>query len=371
MKVVIVAHAAIRSANRTVYRRLAARGHDVTLLVPHRWKSVLGGRLHPEPEPVDSPLRVVVRRRFGKSHSNLFFFLTGIDEFVSRNTAIYVDQDPAGLMAYQSAIAARKRGAGLVILSIQNILKRYPQPFAAMQRYVFSRASGALAVSRECEETIRKRGFTRPVNIFNFGYDLKPFDSARRAEVRAEFGIDGFAVGFVGRLVPEKGVDLLLRAIAAVPETSVVIGGDGPLMRELQALALELGIERRTKFLGNLLPESALDVIGALDVCVLPSRTLGNWKEQFGRVVVEAMGLGVVAIGSSSGAIPDTIGDAGLIFREDDVDGLILALRNTLDPGLRAKLLEAGFARMRNEYSIDAVTDVLEHALEHSITGLV
>jgi glycosyltransferase involved in cell wall biosynthesis len=280
---------------------------------------------------------------------------------------MYVDQDPAGLMAYQSARTAARSGAGLVILSIQNILKRYPMPFQAMQRYVFERASSALAVSRECEETIRARGFRRPVDIFNFGYDLEPLSSERRAEVRATFSIRGTAIGYVGRLVEQKGIDLLMRAVATIPDVTCVIGGDGPLAAELRALAARLGIRDRVTFTGNLTPEEALEVIGALDVCVLPSRTRDNWKEQFGRVVVEAMGLGVVAVGSTSGAIPDTIGSAGLVFAENDADDLARALRASIDPATRERLLVAGFERVRNEYSIDAVTDVLEHALERSI----
>jgi glycosyltransferase involved in cell wall biosynthesis len=303
----------------------------------------------------------------GKAHSNLFFYPAGISDLVKPGTAMYVDQDPAGLMAYQSARTAEKGGAGLVILSIQNILKRYPLPFQAMQRYVFDRAASALAVSRECEETIRKRGFERPVDIFNFGYDLEPLSPGRRAEVRATYGITGIAIGYVGRLVPEKGIDVLLQAVATTPDVTCVVGGDGPLAGELRDLAGHLGIADRTVFTGNLSPERALDVIGSLDVCVLPSRTRDNWKEQFGRVVVEAMGLGVVAVGSSSGAIPDTIGNAGLIFRENDVADLARALRAAIDPAVRDGLLEAGFARVRDEYSVDAVTDVLEHALERSI----
>jgi glycosyltransferase involved in cell wall biosynthesis len=368
MKVLIVAHAAIRESNRAVYRRLAFRGYDVTLIIPHRWKSVLGGRLDPEPEPVGSPLKLVVRRRMGKSHSNLFFFIRGITDLLGpAKTAIYVDQDPAGLCAYQVARVAQRPDVGLVILSIQNILKRYPFPFNLMQQYVFRRASSALAVSRECETTIIERGFHGPIDIFNFGYDLLPPDEARRNDLRSKFGITGFAVGYVGRFVEEKGIDVLLRAIARVPEATGFIAGDGPLSAPLALLASELGIADRVSFCGPLAPSDAMDVIAALDVCVLPSRTRQNWKEQFGRVLVEAMAQGVPVIGSSSGAIPETMGDAGIVFEEDAVEELAAAIRSTLQPSRRAEMIERGLERAKTCYSIDAVTNVLENALLQSV----
>jgi glycosyltransferase involved in cell wall biosynthesis len=110
-----------------------------------------------------------------------------------------------------------------------------------------------------------------------------------------------------------------------------------------------------------------MDVIAALDVCVLPSRTRQNWKEQFGRVLVEAMAQGVPVIGSSSGAIPETMGDAGIVFEEDAVEELAAAIRSTLQPSRRAEMIERGLERAKTCYSIDAVTNVLENALLQSV----
>jgi len=87
-------------------------------------------------------------------------------------------------------------------------------------------------------------------------------------------------------------------------------------------------------------------------VLVVPSRTRPNWKEQFGRVIVEAMACGVPVIGSSSGAIPDVIGDAGLIVPEGDRAALAGALRGLMsDPDRRRDLAERGRARVLARYT--------------------
>jgi glycosyltransferase involved in cell wall biosynthesis len=85
---------------------------------------------------------------------------------------------------------------------------------------------------------------------------------------------------------------------------------------------------------------------------VVPSLTRGNWKEQFGRVIVEAMACGVPVIGSSSGAIPDVIGDAGLIVPEGDVRALADGLRRLMhDPDLRRRMGGQGRQRVLARYT--------------------
>ena len=148
MHAVIVSHAAIKSANRRVYRALAQRDCRVTLLIPDRWKSGLGP-LRAEPEPGDSGLDVRVRRRLGIAHSNLYWLDGKIAPLLDDGpAAIFVDEDPAGVMVAQAARAARARKKGLLLLGIQNIYKRYPAPFELLQMYAFRCATGSLSNQR-------------------------------------------------------------------------------------------------------------------------------------------------------------------------------------------------------------------------------
>jgi glycosyltransferase involved in cell wall biosynthesis len=89
-----------------------------------------------------------------------------------------------------------------------------------------------------------------------------------------------------------------------------------------------------------------------LDAIVVPSRTRSNWKEQFGRVIIEAMACGVPVIGSDSAAIPEVVGDDGLIFPEGQVEALAACLQHLIDDSkLRRILGERGRTRVLRQYT--------------------
>jgi glycosyltransferase involved in cell wall biosynthesis len=364
MRAVIVSHAAIKAANRRMYRALAQRGCRVTLLVPDRWTSGLGP-LRAEPEAGDSPLDVRVRRRIGAAHSNLYWLDGSLDELLSGRDeprAIYVDEDPAGFAAAQAAHAAKARGAGLVVLGIQNIYKRYPPPFELLQHYVFARSAVAVSVSEGAAGTLRRRGFRGPNHWMPFTTDLVPLAPSERAAVRARYLLGAPLAGYVGRLVPEKGVDLFLAALARLPAVHGVIAGDGPERLALERQARELGLGERVRFTGVLSPLDAERIIGALDVLALPSRTRKNWAEQFGRVLIEAMASEVAVVAADSGAIAEVVGDAGLLVPEDDVPALTAALEMALSPAaatLRSRALGRARAHFTHDVAVDALHDAL------------
>jgi len=145
-------------------------------------------------------------------------------------------------------------------------------------------------------------------------------------------------------LVIEKGVDVLLHAAATLPGIwRVHIVGDGPERPQLEQLARELGIQDRVHFDKSISSSSMPAFLQQLDVLVLSSRATPHWKEQFGRVLVEAMACEVPVIGSNSGEIPNVIGSAGLVFPEDDAAALrshLLDLMQSVD--LRREIGQRG-----------------------------
>jgi glycosyltransferase involved in cell wall biosynthesis len=155
------------------------------------------------------------------------------------------------------------------------------------------------------------------------------------------------------RLVAEKGVDLLLRAAAGLPGAwRVRVAGEGPERPLLERLAQELGIGARVLFDGAIPSGQMAAYLQQLDALVLASRTRPNWKEQFGRVLIEAMACGVPVIGAQSGEIPHVIGDAGLTFPEEDVAALRACLQALLEaPDRRAELGRRGRARVLAHYT--------------------
>jgi glycosyltransferase involved in cell wall biosynthesis len=135
-----------------------------------------------------------------------------------------------------------------------------------------------------------------------------------------------------------------------------VARGSGPAQDRLQARAAELGIADRVLFLPPLPSTEMSSFYHAVDVLVLPSLTQPNWKEQFGRVLIEAMACGTVVVGSDSGEIPHVIGDAGVVVPEGEVEALRSALYLLLtDPPLRSSLAEAGRRRVVAHFTQDAI----------------
>jgi len=96
--------------------------------------------------------------------------------------------------------------------------------------------------------------------------------------------------------------------------------------------------------------------LAKMDVLVLPSRSTPEWVEQFGHILLEAMAAGVPVIGSSSGEIPNVIGEGGLVFEESNVEQLSQALDSLAgDESKRQKLAREGFDRARNNFGHDLI----------------
>jgi len=143
---------------------------------------------------------------------------------------------------------------------------------------------------------------------------------------------DGLVVGAVGRLSPEKGYHVLLEAMRDVPDGRLVLVGDGPQRAELEALARDLGLEKRVTFAGWVDPPWAAR--WAFDVLVLPS-----FSEGFGLVVVEAMLANVPVVATAVGAIPEIVaeGETGLLVAPGDPAALAQGIKHVLgDATLRA-----------------------------------
>jgi glycosyltransferase involved in cell wall biosynthesis len=168
-----------------------------------------------------------------------------------------------------------------------------------------------------------------------------------RGEARARLGLDpdAFIVVGLGRLVAIKGFDLLARALPAVvaqiPSARVLLVGDGAERAHLVAIAASMGVAERLRMTGE--TTDVASYLAAADVVAVPSR-----NEGMGRVIVEAMALGLPVVATAVGGIPDVVtdGECGRLVEPDDVDALAAALIELgRDPALRRKLGEAAVRR--------------------------
>ncbi len=148
----------------------------------------------------------------------------------------------------------------------------------------------------------------------------------------------GFVVGYAGRLIEAKGLMDLVEAVAKCPaEVRLMFVGTGPYQGDLERRVAELQLGQRVRFLPNQSPGDLAKIMNALDVFILPSRTTPNWKEQFGRVIIEAHACGTPVIGSTSGAIPEVVGRGGLVVPERDPSALASAIQQLLNDPDKAK----------------------------------
>ena len=262
-----------------------------------------------------------------------------------RPDLVHIDEEPYNLATWLAIRAASAIRAKTVLFSWQNLNRRYPPPFAQGEQWALRATDGLIAGTQSAAEVWRAKGFRGPLTVIQqFGVDPALFSPEAHGGIRS----GSFEIGFAGRLVPEKGVDLLLNAFALLPAamrtgSRLSIVGQGAERDTLERLAQRLNIADQVVLHGQLPSTQLPAYYRQIDVLVVPSRTQPNWKEQFGRVIVEALSCGVPVIGADCGAIPDVVGVGGVIVPESDPERLAAALELLWhDPDHRRALGEAG-----------------------------
>ena len=289
----------------------------------------------------------------------LHFYLTSFARLFSdeRPDVIYVQHDPHGLATMQ-AFRANRRSVRVPIgfKNDQNILKRYPWPIPRGERSVYRDAAFALVVAPPMAEVLRSKGYRGPIDVIPHSLDLSLYRPMPRPGPREDL-----VVGYMGRLVPEKGVDTLIQALARTPERiRALIVGSGPSEGDLRSLAADAGVADRVEWRGYVDHPSAPQAYAEMDVLAVPSKTTAGWREQFGRVVIEALACGVPVCSSDSGEPPALIAqtDGGWTFAEGDAAELAERFR-WLDANrdqLRVRA-ESGLDGVRRLFSADAVAE--------------
>lgn len=338
MRVLALSHSAVVGDYRAKFRLLAARrGWDLHLALPHMWPE--GGAPVAAPEAGREGRLEIHRLPCRLAGRVGFATLQGLDDLARAlgPDLVYAEEEPYSLACWQARRAAETVGARFVFYTWENMDRRYKPPLNWVRRGTLDKAHGAVAGNGEGAALLRRWGWRGPLLVQpQYGVDPKAF-RPRRACRRP------FTVGYLGRLAPEKGVDLLVRACARTG-LRLKVAGRGPQEEGLRALARRLGAE--VAFLGFVPYERRAGFYAAVDALALPSRGTADWKEQFGRVLAEAMACGLPCVGSDSGAIPEVLGPAGIVAPEGDVDALAGALgRLAASAALRRRLGMAGRRR--------------------------
>lgn len=341
----------VSTSIRTFRRELEKRAHSVTLIAPdyppHRDLDELVMRIPARQLPLDPEDYLMSGKYIGKLEATLR----------EREFDLIHIQTP--FVAHYAGTALARRLGLPVVETYHTFFEEYLYhyiPFLPkslmrlaarrLSRYQCNRLDAMVVPSHAMLEALRHYGIATPAEIIPTGIDLETFDSGNGAAFRERYGIpmDRPLLLFVGRVAFEKNIGFLLDAMvrikAELPQTLLVIAGEGPALTRLQRHSVALGLNDNVLFIGYLRKgEQLRDCYCAAEAFVFASRT-----ETQGLVLLEAMALGVPVVALAAMGTCDILGPGkgALVAQDDPADFAAQALRLLRDAGLRQKLSDEG-----------------------------
>ena len=232
-----------------------------------------------------------------------------------------------------------------VVVTHQGSYCRAPSGIDLAQRVKLALANRlpSVAISRAVAQCFRTNS-----TIIPNPYDSRTFNVRSTSATRS-------GLAFVGRLVSEKGADLLLESLARLasiglrPRLTVI--GSGPEERSLQQLSDKLSLRDQVTFVGAKKPFEIAEILNHHQILVVPSR----YAEPFGVVALEGIACGCAVIGSSGGGLPEAIGPCGITFQNGDVAGLTSELTRLLNNPSECDRLVANAAQHLSQFQLSAI----------------
>jgi len=346
-KLLSIGHSYVVSLNRRLVNEIARLGHEeweVTAIAP----SFLYGDLRPLHLETDSDeiCKLEAVPVYLSQYIHFMSYGWRLKEILQQGwDLVHCWEEPYIVAGGQVAYWMPKE-TPLVYRTAQSQLKQYPPPFNWIERYAMNRAAGWICSGQTVAEQLKTRqGYSLPMRLIPLGVDVNHFypdsDAGRQTRRSLAWEEQGAPViGYLGRLVPEKGLDLLMQVLERLqtPWRALFVG-TGPMEAALRTWANRH--PENVRICTNVKHSDVPQYLNAIDILCAPSQTMPNWREQFGRMLIEAFACGVPVIGSDSGEIPYVIRDAGIIVGEKDEQGWIQALTDLLDSPLKRAELAA------------------------------
>ncbi len=385
-RLLAISHPAVVNVNQEVYRELQRRGWEVTIVVPSRWRSEYSQRtMTPQPlAGLEHALRPTPVALAGRPQRHFYLTRCRALSAGARPDVAFVEAEPYSISATQWGQVFTRQRIPFGVQCAENIDRALPLPVRGLRARVLRRAAFVAARSDSAARLARTWGASGKVALAPHAvpeWELAPPPgqaehhlSASAAHVADDPPKDGhpfkqkgeqpFTIGYAGRLVESKGLTDLLAAVRMLEApTELLLIGDGELRAQLEGQPIP---GSRVRVLDGFAHDGMAAAYTQLDVLALPSRTTSTWKEQFGRVIVEALWCGVPVVGSDSGEIPWLIEltGGGLTFPEGDHAQLAARLSELrASPELRGRLTRSGRAAVERLFSVPAASDAFERLL--------
>ena len=390
--VLAVGHAPVLWVNRTVYRILLRYGWQLEIAIPRRlpWSNDLN---FVQPDHVADP---PIHRFEPRGRHIRFWSFDGLGALLDRKRPriVYLENGPDSVMAWEIGGWCKRNDAVLISNTYENDLLTLREIFYGRRvwaglrsvrshvwgRIARKRVNHVVAICEDGRKAMQLIGFKDAVSVTPLGFDPTLFfpDPVRRATQRKALGVSEPVIGYFGRVNRDKGVHILIAALAELKKLSwhlLIDEHDSTEQMDWLRRAInEMGIRDRViTFTAS--HEGIADYMRAADIVVVPSIV----KEQYGRVAPEAMACRCATIVSDIGALPELVGDAGVKVPPGNIRALSVATAELLtNPERRATLASRAETRAHAELSVerqathlDALFRRLSKDLSQSKSGIL
>jgi len=356
MRVLIVGQAYIVELNRfKLYELVKMKQVELFLVIPEIWFDPLF-KIPYKARVNNIPFSVFPLKTFFSGIEGRCIYSGLVDVIKKVEPDIIQVEQGANALAYFQAIVLKKLfcpRAKMLFFTWMNVPYKNGPFFSRVEKFNLKNSDGAICGNEGAKQILREKGFMKPVTVIpQFGVDAEIFSKKNVDELKQKLGLKTFTIGYAGRLKKEKGILTLIEALGGLKDKNwqLLVLGRGPLKGEMEKKSELFGIKNRIIFIDSVPHGDVPNYMNCMDLLVLPS--LREQYEQFGHVLIEAMACEVPVIGSTSGEIPNVIGDAGLVFEQGNVNDLkekiLLLMENE---GLRKELAQKGRQRVLEKYT--------------------
>ena len=332
MRVLYSSHTYLVGENQKKLGSMVAQSDiELAVVVPHLWKEPVLGTIYPHIDK-DASYKIFPTRILLPGNEMRFIYLSLDLHMQNFQPDVIVVENGVGALSYTQFLLCKRKfapQAKIGFFTWCNLPYRTRQPFRAIERFNITGTDGSIVGNSEAKIIVQEQGYTGPLTILpQLGVDIDLFSGGDGKDIKERLGLHQFVIGYAGRLVPEKGLRVLMDALDIFKgQFDLLVVGSGEMEDELRVWGSTLPTGKNLHLHKSVPHAQIPEFMQAMDVFVLPSLTTSHWKEQFGHVLIEAMACEVAVIGSNSAEIPNVIGSSGIVVPEGDSNRLCDALQ--------------------------------------------